>query len=95
MQIPRFAPDDKIRLFSLDAFDRAIGGLEADFAVRAIAKWPIRAARAATQGKGNLARQVVFIAVSIHEFNNAIGIVDPQRAVLADSNRNLGHETSG
>jgi hypothetical protein len=79
----------------LAGLDRAIGRLEADFAVRAIAEWPVRAPRAATQGKGNLASKVVFIAVSIHEFDHTIGIVDPQWAVLANCNRNLRHEASG
>ena len=82
-------------LIPLDAFNRTIGGLETDFAVRAVAERPVRAARAATQGKGNLAREIIFVAVSIHQFDNTVRIVNPQGAVLADRNRHLRHEASG
>jgi hypothetical protein len=79
----------------LDVLDRAVRRLEANFAVRAITERPVCAPPAATQGKGNFASQVVFIAVNIDDFDNPVGIVDPQRAIGADSNLNLRHETSG
>jgi hypothetical protein len=75
--------------------DRAVGRLEADLAVRAIAEWPVGAPCTSAKGKGNLACEVVSIAVSIDDFNQTIRIVDPEWTVPADSNRNLRHEASG
>jgi hypothetical protein len=79
----------------LAVLDRAVGRLEADLAMRPIAEWPVRAPPTATQGKGNFASQFVFIAVNIDDFDNTVGIVDPQRAIGTDSNLNLRHEASG
>jgi hypothetical protein len=79
----------------LAVLDRAVGRLEADFAVSAVAKWPVCAPPTATQGKCRFARQVVLIAVNIDDFDNPVGIVDPQRAIGTDGNLNLRHEASG
>ena len=61
----------------LAGFDGAVGRLEADFAMGAIAEWPVRASSAATQGKSNPASQVVFVAVNIDDFDNTVGDVNP------------------
>lgn len=61
----------------LTFLDRAVRRLKTNFSMRAIAEGPVRARPTATERKGDLARQVVFIAVNIDNFHDTIGIVDP------------------
>src|SRR5580700_1950606 len=49
---------------------------------------------AAAEGKCRLAGEIVLIALSVHHFDNAVGIIYAQRTIVAHRNRDLRHETS-
>src|SRR5271169_7268241 len=83
----------RLRRTRLSYLDPRIGRLEGDL-VAAVAERAVGGSAAATEGERGLPRQVVFVALGVHHFDNAVGIVYAQRTVVAHRNRDLRHETS-
>ena len=80
---------EPLRKRALPDFDRRIGGLERNLVVSSIAEWTVGGSAAAAKGEPSLARQVVLVAIGVHEFDNAVGILDSQRTVLPHHDRDL------
>src|SRR5208282_3608024 len=83
----------RLRRTRLSDLDPCIGRLEGDL-VTAVAERAVGGSAAAAEGERSLPRQVVFVALGVHHFDNAVGIVYAQRTVVAHLNRDLRHETS-
>ena len=79
---------------NLHDLDCGIGRLKPDFIMAAIAEGAVGGRTAAAEGKCHFARRVVLVAIGIHHFDNAVGILYAQRTILAHRNRDLRHETS-
>src|ERR1039458_1965620 len=75
---------------ALSDFDRGIRCLEGHL-VSTVAERPVGGSAATAEGKNRFARQIVLVAIGVHHFNNAVGIVYAQRTVLAHRNRDLCH----